>query len=210
MTNESWNLADKTQVETPHTHTCTLKTSNQAKNQSSKRLKRRRNTSYLSAKETATTLSTKIVLCGVTMKHLLLGKRQRMGGSEVKQKLYKLKKAIYQWPKHRNLWGGGHDLLGTPGYAYGSMHQPVWNRAEKTWYNHNGAFARRVFVATKEKRIFLVSWHLESADFEWHCPICPVQQTKRSKHLLWHNNYGTAVVWNKCQYSVYGKINWNA
>ena len=35
-------------------------------------------------------------LCGVTMKHLLLGKRQRMGGSEVKQKLYKLKKAIYQ------------------------------------------------------------------------------------------------------------------
>ena len=99
---------------------------------------------------------------------------------------------------------GGHDLLGTPGYAYGSMHQPAWNRAEKTWYNHNGAFARRVFVATKEKRIFLVSWRLESADFEWHCPICPAQQTKRSKQPLWHNNYGIAVVWNKCQYSVYG------
>ena len=28
-------------------------------------------------------------LCGVKIKHLLLGKSQRMGGSEVKQKLYK-------------------------------------------------------------------------------------------------------------------------
>ena len=105
---------------------------------------------------------------------------------------------------------GGLDLSGPPGYAFGSTHKPAWNRAEKTWYNHNGAFARRVFVATKEKRIFLVSWRLESADFEWHCPICPAQQTKRSKQPLWHNNYGIAVVWNKCQYSVYGKINRNA
>ena len=90
------------------------------------------------------------------------------------------------------------------------MHQPAWNCAEKTWYNHNGAICSSRIVATKEKRIFLISWRLESAEFEWHCPICPAQQTKWSKQALWRNNYGIAIVWNKFQYSVYGKINWNA
>ena len=58
-------------------------------------------------------------LRGVAMKHLLFGKRQRMGGSEVKQKLYKLKKPFINDLSIEIC--GGHDPLDLSGYAYGSM-----------------------------------------------------------------------------------------